>query len=168
MYLDSKEQLPIPPGDELNMFMRVNGMSIYDIPMKEGALVQAGINQCCEPSMAPMLYSGNEVLDILSMLVVSYDRGVTKHSESVIPFEGPNGALESPCHLLVPEGVVDEDSCKHRSFTTLLDRGGWEGRNGGGELRWGYEANECMMRRELMVQLGEEIPIRMVGQWSIM
>ncbi|GKA06032.1 hypothetical protein Tco_0685152 [Tanacetum coccineum] len=120
MYLDSKEQLPLPPGDELNMFMRVNGMSIYDIPMKEGALVQAGINQCWEPRMAPMLYSGNE--DILSMLLVSHDQGVIEHSEPVIPLEGPDVALESPCHPLVLEGVVDADSCKHRSFITLLGK----------------------------------------------
>nr|GEX02518.1 putative reverse transcriptase domain-containing protein [Tanacetum cinerariifolium] len=86
-------------------------------PDGEGVLVQAGINQCWEPSMTSMLYR-----DILSMLVVSHDRGVMEHSEPIIPLEGPDVALESPHHPLVPDGVVDVDNCKHRSFTTLLGR----------------------------------------------
>ncbi|GKG32803.1 hypothetical protein Tco_0430313, partial [Tanacetum coccineum] len=53
-------ELPVLPDDELDLFIHLNGMSINGRPMKEGALVHAGISQHWELDMARVFYRGNE------------------------------------------------------------------------------------------------------------
>ncbi|GJT74316.1 hypothetical protein Tco_1041041 [Tanacetum coccineum] len=106
VYLESKEQLLLQPGPLLDLFNRLYTLTANGRPMKE-------------------------VVDILSMLVVSNDKGVEERSELVIPLEGLNAAEEPLPLSLVLEGVVpvgdhemedveDEvllSDCLHRKMT---------------------------------------------------